>query len=144
MITSSWQDLVTFRHLISNEGDNNKCYVGFVFWKVFKNPIKLLTSPFLVMLQTFLLEEHSKGTWALRHSKKGNLAHQRHSKGTPRALQGNSKGTRALKAFGHLGIQAPKALGYSKAIWTLGYSRHLGMFSKLFLFAWKKRISANC
>ena len=64
--------------------------------------------------------------------------------GTPKALQGHSKGTRALKAFGHLGIQAPKALGYSKAIWALGYSRHLGMFSKLFLFAWKKRISANC
>ena len=143
MITSSWQDLVTFRHLISNEGDNNKCYVGFVFWKVFKNPIKLLTSPFLVMLQTFLLEEHSKGR-ELGHS--GTRRREIwHTKGTPRALQGHSKGTpRALKAFGHLGIQAPKALGYSKAIWTLGYSRHLGMFSKLFLFAWKKRISANC
>ena len=32
-------------YFISMARDNNKCYVKFVFWKVFKN-LKLLTSPF--------------------------------------------------------------------------------------------------
>ena len=49
--------MVKFTHLIS-KGDKNKCYVKFVFGEVFKNSIKLLISPLLVMLQTF----YSKST----------------------------------------------------------------------------------
>ena len=85
---NGWQNMVEFTHLISKEGDNNKCYVKFVFWKVFKNSMKLLASPFFVILQTFstqrALKRHSKGpgnsgnrrtlgqsrhlsTWALRY-----------------------------------------------------------------------------
>ena len=40
-------------YLISKEGENNKYFGKYVFWKAFKNSIKLLMSPFLVMLQTF-------------------------------------------------------------------------------------------
>ena len=31
MITSGWQKVVKFAHLISKEGENKKCYVGYVF-----------------------------------------------------------------------------------------------------------------
>ena len=59
MITSGWQKVVKFTHLIS-KGDSNKCYVKFVFQKVFKNSIALLTSPFLVILQTFFTQRALK------------------------------------------------------------------------------------
>ena len=94
-------------HLISIEGENNKCYIKVCVLKVFKNSIKLLASPFLVMFRTVFtrrtlkgklaLQKHLKGTWAL-----GNLRHS----GT-RRLKGHL-GTQALKAHGHLGTQALK------------------------------------
>ena len=100
---------------------NNKCYVRYVFWKVFKNSIKLLTSPFLLTLQNLFTRRALKG----------------HSKGTLRSLQGHTKGnwainapeghldTWAFKALGHSGSQALKELGLSKDTWTLGHLRHL-------------------
>ena len=59
MITSSRQNVVKFTRPTSKEGENNKCYVKYVFWKVFKNSVQLLIGPFLVMLLTFFLEEHT-------------------------------------------------------------------------------------
>ena len=100
---------------------NNKCYVRYIFWKVFKNSIKLLTSPFLLTLQNLFTRRALKG----------------HSKGTLRSLQGHTKGnwainapeghldTWAFKALGHSGSQALKELGLSKDTWTLGHLRHL-------------------
>ena len=100
---------------------NNKCYVRYVFWKVFKKSIKLLTSPFHLMLQNLFTRRALKD----------------HSKGTLRSLQGHSKGnwainapeghldTWAFKALGHSGSQALKELGLSKDTWTLGHLRHL-------------------
>ena len=52
--------------------------------KIYKNSIKLSTSPFPEMLQTFFTQRTL----------------QRHSKGTLRSLKGHSKGTYALKALG--------------------------------------------
>ena len=89
MITSGWQSVVKFAHLISKKGDNNKFYVKFVFWKVFKSSIKLLTIPIFRNVAHFL---YSKGA-------------QRsigHPKVTLWTLQGQS-GTR--KSLGHSGIQ---------------------------------------
>ena len=53
MVSSDQQSVAKFTHLVSKEGENNTCYVKYVFWKVFKNSVKVLTSPFLVMLQTY-------------------------------------------------------------------------------------------
>ena len=83
------------------EGESNKFHVKYVFWKVFKNSIKLLASPFIVMLQTFFSRRAPKGklgtqralkwylgTWALEYLKalgKSRLLGPwalRHSKGT--------------------------------------------------------------
>ena len=79
MIRSGWQNLVKFTHFSSKEAENNKYYVGYVFWNnILKNPIKILRSPFLVMFQAFWralkghlglqksLKRHSKGTWTLK------------------------------------------------------------------------------
>ena len=72
MITSDRQNVVKFTHLIS-KGDNNKCYVISVFRKVFKNSIKLSTSSFFVMLQTFFthtaLKDKLSTPRVLRHSR---------------------------------------------------------------------------
>ena len=67
--------------------------------KPFKNPIKLLRSPFSVMLQTrpFFLEEHSKGTWTLKRHSRVTQRALKHSK----KLEGHSKGTWAPKALGN-------------------------------------------
>ena len=90
-----------FTHFISWEEKNNKGYVKYVFWKVFKNSIKLLTSSFPVILQTFFIQKsHSKG----------NLALNGLFKGISRALWGHWKGNQ-------------KALGHSYTIWVLGYSK---------------------
>ena len=99
--------LVFWNFKIKKYRENNKCYVKYVFWKVFKNSIKLSTSPFLVILQTFFI-------WRALERKLG----------TQRAL-GHS-GTQ--KAFGHLGTHA---LGYSDTRRALGPSgtqalEHLG------------------
>ena len=101
MITSGSQNVVKFAYLVSKDGGNNKCYAKF------KNFIKLLMSPFLVMLQTFLPKEHSKGYWALKV----------HSKGTYRTL-------------GHLGTQALEYLSTRRALGKWGTEGTL--FSWLF------------
>ena len=92
------------------------------------------------MLQTFILEEHSKGIWALkRHSKVtwqlkalGQLSNQRalgYSKGT-RALNALQRfGTQALQALeGHLSVGAFKALGHSATRRALGNLKDLRHF----------------
>ena len=90
-----------FTHFISREEKKNKGYVKYVFWKVFKNSIKLLTSSFPVILQTFFIQKsHSKG----------NLALNGLFKGISKALWGHWKGNE-------------KALGHSYTIWVLGYSK---------------------
>ena len=84
--------MVKFTHLISKEGENNKCYVKYVFFKVFKNSVKLLMNLFLVMLRPFFTHTALKGKL-----------------NTQRALQGNSKGT--LRGLAH--SDTGKALGHS-------------------------------
>ena len=64
--------------------------------KFLKNSINLLTSPFLVVLQTSFTQKYLKENWALQGHAKGNL----------RIPQGHSAskgylGPRSLKAFGH-------------------------------------------
>ena len=82
------------------------------------------------MLQAFLLEEHSKGTWIFKGSRVTQRA-LKYSKGTPRAL-GHSRDldTRALEALGqskctwaievHLGTQLLGHLGTRRALKHLG------------------------
>ena len=82
--------------------------------KFFKKSIKLLTSPFLVMLQTFLLKEHSKENCALKGHSTRELEH--------------TKGIWALKVLGHsrqLGTWALEHLRHSgtQGTWALGYSK---------------------
>ena len=77
-----------------------------------KNSIKLLRSPFPVTLLTFLLEEHSKGTWTLKHSN-----------GTQRALERHSKGTWALKTLGHIVHLGTRALEGHLGTQALGHLR---------------------
>ena len=77
-----------------------------------KNSIKLLRSPFPVTLLTFLLEEHSKGTWTLKRSN-----------GTQRALERHSKGTWALKTLGHIIHLGTRALEGHLGIQALGHLR---------------------
>ena len=96
MITSGWQSVVKLAHLISKKRDNNKCYVKFVFWKVFKSSIKLLYIPFLVILHTFFTGRSLIGKL-----------------GTQRSLHGHSMGT-------------PRTVGHSKVTWALGHSRQSG------------------
>ena len=79
--------------------------------KVLKNCIKLLKSPFQVMLQTFLLEEHSKGTWAPKGHSRVTQRALEYWNGTPRALQGHSR---------HSGTQVLEAFRHSKVLWHLG------------------------
>ena len=89
MITSGQQNVVKFTHIISKEGEHNKCHVNYVFWKVFKNSktvyesISCNVADFLYLKSTKKEIEHSNGTlralghskstWALGHSK-GNWA----------------------------------------------------------------------
>ena len=103
--------------------------------KFLKNSVKLLRSPFPVMLLTFFTRRALRG-----HSdtQRQSLVTQRvlkHSKGTGRELKRHSKDIWALK--GHLGAQAPKAfgnfctgtleaLGHLKGTCKLGHSRELG------------------
>ena len=94
-------------------GENNQYHVKCVFWKVFKNSIKLLMSLFLLILQTFfLLKVHSKGNWELEGHSKGIWRALLHL-GTQRELGHSGTwplgdlGSRALK--GHLDTQVLKA-----------------------------------
>ena len=96
------------------------------FEKFLKKSIKLLTSPFLVMLQTFLLEDHSKENCALKGHSRGTLRSLQEQSGT-RAHEGHlgTQGTWALKTTGHLGTRALEALGHSRHLgtWVLGHSK---------------------
>ena len=85
MIISGWQNLVKFTQLISKEAENNKRYVKYVFWKVFKNLYEAIKESISSnAADLFLLEELLKGTWALKGHSKGTwvLEDLRHSKGT--------------------------------------------------------------
>ena len=117
-----------FIHLIPKEGDNYKCYVKFVFWKVFQNPIKLLTSPYLYSQSTQREIRDSSGTRrALGHS--GTRRREiGHFKGTSRALKGHLV-TRALNAFGYLGTWTIKHLRHSGTQRALRHSRHLATWA---------------
>ena len=120
--------------------------------KFFKKSIKLLTSPFLVMLQTFLLKEHSKencalkghstrelehtkGIWALKvlgHSRQLGtwaLEHLRHSRhlGTW-VLEGHSKSTWALR---HLNTQGTRGTLFSRLL-QMSKISHLVLYWKCF------------
>ena len=108
MITSGYQNLLKFIHLISKEGERNK------YEKYSEKFIKTLENyelvHFLSCSRRFLLREPSKGIWALKgHS------------GTQRAL-GHSRdlGTGALEGFlGTRALRALRALGHSKDTWAL-------------------------
>ena len=99
MITSGWQNVVKCIYVISKEGENNKCYVKVCILYV-KNSIKLSASPFLVMLKTFLLEEHSKDTPRPLQGHLGTQTLEGHFS-TRRTLEEHSNGTWALKALRH-------------------------------------------
>ena len=99
---------VKFAFLIFNYGENSKCNVKHVFWKVLKNSMELLTSPFLVMLQNFLLLLFFTFTKAF------NVKY-----GTPRTLQG----TQGTWVLGTQALESLEALyKHLKSGWTL---RHL-------------------
>ena len=103
--------------------------------KFLKNSVKLLRSPFPVMLLTFFTRRALRG-----HSdtQRQSLVTQRvlkHSKGTWRELKRHSKdiwalkghlGARAPKAFGNFGTGTLEALGHLKGTWALWDSRELG------------------
>ena len=100
--------MVKFAHLISKEGENNNCYIRYVLWKDFKNCIKLITSPFLVLQNCFT-----------RRALKEQFV-------TQRTLQGHSKGTQ--RAFGHSGTRMALRHSPLKALgtWALQCLRHSG------------------
>ena len=52
--------------------------------KYLKKIKKPLRSPFPVILQTFVLEEHSESTWALGGHLRGTQRSHEHSKATPK------------------------------------------------------------
>ena len=131
IITCDQQNVIKFTHLISKDGENNKGFVKYVFWKVFKKFVK----PFLIMLQTFfylkrtqMKIEHSNGTLSLlRGHSKGNLKALGHlgTQGTWALGHPSTWGTRALG--GHLDTQGTWALEHSGAL-ALGHSRLSGHF----------------
>ena len=91
--------------------------------KFLKNPIKLLASPFPMMLQTILLEGHLKGDWALEDHSNDTcraLGRSKGTKGIRRSLRGYSNGTLALKTLRCLFNW--KALGHSGTL-SLGHSK---------------------
>ena len=99
-----------------------------------KNSIKLLTSPFTVMLQTFFTRRALKGNLGTQMALEGNLATHgtrsiEHSKGSW-ALEGQSS-TQGTSAFWHSstsgtrralkrwGFKGTRALSHSKGTWKL-------------------------
>ena len=128
--------MVKFRHLISREAKSNKCYVKYLFRKVFKNLYKTIK------------ESNSCNIADLSHSKntQRELGHSKDIQGTLIgylstcwALQWHSKNTWALKALRHSStwdtqaLDTPLALGLSWHLgtwifrdwltWTLGHSK---------------------
>ena len=91
--------------IYTSYGKNDKCYVKYVFWKVFKSSTKFFRSPVLVILETFF-------TW---RALKGKL-------GTQRALQKHSR---------QLGTQGNWALEYSSfcSTWQWMAPGHSGTWS---------------
>ena len=108
--------MVKFRHLISREAKSNKCYVKYLFWKVFKNLYKTIK------------ESNSCNIADLSHSKntQRELGHSKDIQGTLIgylstcwALQWHSKNTWALKALRH---SIPPWHSGSHGTWALGFS----------------------
>ena len=110
IITCDQQNVIKFTHLISKDGENNKGFVKYVFWKVFKKFVKPLMSPFLIMLQTFFYLKRTQ-------------MKIEHSNGTLSLLKGHSKGNR--RALGHLGIQGTWELGHPSTWGTRSLGGHL-------------------
>ena len=81
-----------------SKGDNNKCYVKFVFWKVFKNYKTINQSISCNVADFFLLKELSKANWAL----------QRHL------------GTQGTWAFRHSRHFFSRLLSRLKSFWAIG------------------------
>ena len=115
--------MVKFRHLISREAKSNKCYVKYVFWKIFKNLYKTIKESNSCNIADLF---HSKNTQReLGHSKDiqgtliGHLS-------TCWALQWHSKNTWALKALRHSSTWDTQALDTPLA---LGLSWHLGTWT---------------
>ena len=73
--------------------------------KYLKKFKKLLRSPFPVMPQTFVLEEHSKSTWALGGHLRATQRSHEHSKATPK------NAPRTLEHLRHSGTR--RIIGYS-------------------------------
>ena len=88
--------------------------------KFLKISIKLLRSPFSVMLQTCFTRRALRGHWdtqrTLRRHSKGTETLEGHSEGNPQALQGHS-GNQRNRTLEHL--------RHSNGTQTLGDSRHL-------------------
>ena len=121
MITYGSKNGVKFKYFISREGENNKCYLKNVFWKIFKNALKLLTSPFLAILQTFFTQTVLKRKLGTQRALQG------YSKGTRRALGHSSTQGSLAGALGYLRIQdswALEALGHLKSTRALKALRH--------------------
>ena len=130
MITSGYQNLVKFTHRFTKEGENNKRYEKYIFWKNFKNSIKLWMSPFHLKLQTFFtrstLRGHSKGVlrslqgylWTLKVFDTWVLEHLRRS------------GARALRGLGHSGTWVLKDHSGTRALETLADSELLQILFK--------------
>ena len=89
--------------------------------KFLKNSIKLLKSPFPVMLQSFFYSKSPQK--ALRHSKVTRGELQRHSKSTTRAL-GHSRHSDTRRALGHSGTQDTWHSALSTRRSALGHSAH--------------------
>ena len=123
--------MVKFTYLISKEGENNKCYLKHLFWKVCKNSMKLLTSPFLVILSDFhvihlfFTEKAQREIRTSKGTRKALKALGLSSTWGTLAIEGHLV-TWALKAIGHSGTWAP---GHSKDTWA---SRQSGTRSTLF------------
>ena len=121
----SWMiNIVKSTHLIFKEAEN-RCYVKYIvkgFWKT----IKLVKSPFPVMLQTFFTWRSFKGhldtQGALERHSRSTQGALDLSKGTRRALQGNSRHLGTWKALEHPRHLCSCTLGHSKGTCALSHS----------------------
>ena len=105
--------------------------------KFLKISIKLLRSPFSVMLKTCFTRRALKGHWDTQGTLRRHSKGLKHSKSTRRAIHRHSKGTLAIKAIEHsstwgirtalrhLGIQGTLALEGNLSTRALNILRHL-------------------
>ena len=111
--------MAKFKHLISKEAVNNKCYAKYAFWKVFKKSHKTIKE-FTPSNANGLF--YSKGIReASGHSKGTQTAfgHSRHSGTRTLDALGHSQGTWALNALGHLGTRRALRHSGSRALEAL-------------------------